>query len=223
MLTTKVKGIGQMAVWFALSMVLIALSFVDVTPLFGVSQKALSVGSLLMPLTGALTGWLAFFVAATRSAFGFFSTGSYLSFALYLPGLCAALAWRSNSRLLHVLLPLACMFAFVAHPQGAQAVFYSMYWLVPVVLSLACYNRTLFGRALAATFIAHAVGSVVWLYAYAIPAAVWNSLIPVVLFERLLFALALVSVYNTAHVVVSIVQSHVSRRYLQVWKKRSII
>ena len=42
-----------------------------------------------------------------------------------------------------------------------------------------------------ATFTAHAVGSVAFLYAFNIPAATWMALIPVVAFERGLFALGI--------------------------------
>lgn len=43
-------------------------------------------------------------------------------------------------------------------------------------------------RALSASFLAHGVGSVIWLYTKIIPAEVWISLIPIVICERLLMA-----------------------------------
>lgn len=222
MLNTKVKGIGHIALWLCVSAALIALSWIDITPLFGVSQKSLSLGSVLMPLMGGFSGWVALFVALVRGGNSYLQTGSYLAFIFYLPGLCASGAWRSKTIVLHVLVPLACMVAFVMHPEGAAAPLYALYWLIPVALWFV-KNHTLFGRAVAATFVAHAVGSVIWLYVYAISAQTWNALIPVVFFERLLFALALVSVYNTAHVLFGVMQSHYNWRFLKGWNEHSII
>ncbi|MFA6328466.1 MAG: hypothetical protein WCY41_03400, partial [Candidatus Micrarchaeia archaeon] len=81
---------------------------------------------------------------------------------------------------------LACMVAFIAHPIGAQAWIYSLYWLIPAI-ALALPEH-LFLRSLGSTFTAHAIGSVVWLYAFPSTAVFWLALIPVVAFERLLFA-----------------------------------
>lgn len=81
---------------------------------------------------------------------------------------------------------LACMAAFIAHPVGQQAWAYSLYWLIPAI-ALALPSH-LFLRSLGATFTAHSIGSVVWLYAFPSTAAFWLALIPVVAFERFLFA-----------------------------------
>lgn len=43
-------------------------------------------------------------------------------------------------------------------------------------------------KSLGATFTAHAVGGASWIWAFNLPPAIWNSLIPVVISERLLFA-----------------------------------
>ncbi len=216
MFTTKVKGIAQIAFWLSMTVVVIALSHVNVVPLFGVHQKSLSLASVLMPLAGVLVSWVAPFIAGGRSFIAFALTGSYWSFGLYLPGLFGALAWRSKNIVIHCVVPLACMFLFIMHTQGAGAPLYTTYWLIPVALWFVGRN-SLLERALASTFVAHAIGSVVWLYAYSIPSHVWHSLIPVVFFERLLFALALVSVYKTAHIIVATLQFYRGRRLLKGW------
>src|SRR3989338_1676241 len=54
---------------------------------------------------------------------------------------------------------------------------------------LAYFKRNnLFIKSLGATFTAHAVGGMMWIWAFNLPASIWNSLIPVVITERLLFA-----------------------------------
>ncbi len=47
-------------------------------------------------------------------------------------------------------------------------------------------------HALASTFIAHAVGSVIWLYTVPMVASAWLALIPIVACERLLYTAGIV-------------------------------
>lgn len=84
-------------------------------------------------------------------------------------------------------IPIICILAFIAHPIGRQVPYYAlMFWLIPVA---AYFKRdNLFIKSLGSTFMAHAVGGAAWIWVFNLPAAVWNSLIPVVIAERLLFA-----------------------------------
>jgi hypothetical protein len=86
------------------------------------------------------------------------------------------------------------MALFIIHPVGLLASAYSLYWLIPV----GCYfiaRTSIFSAALASTFIAHAVGSVMWLYLQPTTAQYWLTLIPVVAAERLIFASAATVLY----------------------------
>lgn len=83
------------------------------------------------------------------------------------------------------LIPLVAIAAFLAHPEGRQAWYYSLYWLIPVVALFV--KRSLIFNSLGATFTAHAVGGVAFLYAFNTPSEVWVALIPVVFIERMLF------------------------------------
>lgn len=81
-----------------------------------------------------------------------------------------------------------CSLLFIYHPLGSQAWIYTLVWLVPL---FALKNQTnLFCQALISTFIAHATGSVIWLYAGLGPATAdgWIALIPLVIIERILLA-----------------------------------
>jgi len=49
----------------------------------------------------------------------------------------------------------------------------------------------MFLNVLGSTFVAHAVGSTIWLYTIGMNASVWNALIPIVALERLSMALAI--------------------------------
>jgi len=89
-----------------------------------------------------------------------------------------------------VAVPIIAMLLFWAHPEGGQAWYYALYWLIPVAAFLF-FKDNLLARSLGATFTAHCVGSVAFLYAFNIPAATWVTLIPIVAFERFSFALGI--------------------------------
>lgn len=90
----------------------------------------------------------------------------------------------------NLIIPLLAIAAFIAHPIGRTVWYFSLFWLIPIAAHFF-RDRFLFARALGATFTAHAVGGALWIWVFALPAQVWNSLIPVVIAERLLFALGL--------------------------------
>lgn len=90
--------------------------------------------------------------------------------------------------------PLLCIMAFLTHPNGRQVPYYPlMFWLIPLVAYR--FRNNLFMKSLGATFTAHAVGGASWIWAFNLPPAVWNSLIPVVISERLLFASGIAVTY----------------------------
>jgi len=105
------------------------------------------------------------------------------------------LYWATNHPVIRVGLPLLCMGLFIAHPIGSQAFLYSFYWLIPIVL-YAFPHQSLFLQSLGSTFVAHAVGSVIWLYTVPMTAGMWLGLIPVVIIERVLFALGMVVMHQ---------------------------
>jgi hypothetical protein len=86
------------------------------------------------------------------------------------------------------------MAAFIIHPVGSSAPLYTLYWLIPAVISLSGCS-SVFLRSLASTFVAHAIGSIIWLHTHTITADMWNGLIGVVWAERMLFALSMTAVY----------------------------
>lgn len=116
-----------------------------------------------------------------------------LFFVLHkLPLMFATLSLQKRHFLTSIALPIFAMLLFCLHPVGSQAFAYSWYWFIPMLL----YRYTqdsLYSRALSASFIAHAVGSVIWLYKGNIAAPVWVALIPIVAIERLLIAAAMIA------------------------------
>ena len=107
--------------------------------------------------------------------------------------LFAVLYFGMRSRAI-LLVPLVAIVAFNLHPIGRTVWYYSLFWTIPILCHFM-RDRSLFLRGLGTTFTAHAVGGALWIYAFNLPQAVWISLIPVVLVERLLFAAGIASMY----------------------------
>ena len=95
------------------------------------------------------------------------------------------------------------------HPVGGQAWLYSMLWVIPVAMYLMG-STYLFAQSLSATFVAHAVGSVLWLYAVPMTPQIWLGLIPVVLLERLAIAGGM-TVLHIAYQYILSYNAHCSR------------
>jgi len=102
-----------------------------------------------------------------------------------MPPVFAVLYFARRTKL-NLIVPIIAIILFNLNPIGRTVWFYSLFWLIPV----ACYfyqDKFLLARAWGATFTAHAVGGVLWVYAFHLPREVWIALIPVVIIERALF------------------------------------
>ena len=107
------------------------------------------------------------------------------------------LAYQVIDGVLRLLVPGVCLLLFLLHPSGKGAFLYGCYWFIPMILYVVDNvfffgsrrkMLRLFSSSLSATFLAHAVGSVLWVYAIPMTTAQWLALIPVVAVERLTFA-----------------------------------
>jgi len=194
--SSKLYKKSLFSVWYAGCVVL--ASCVRIGSIVSTWSAVFSLSALLVPLGGAfggsMTSWV---VALVRMVCGAHAYGvsSLHHFAYWVPGLFASLYWVHSSRLVRLLLPLTCMLLFVVHPVGGQAWPYSCYWLVPAVLFFIP-KKTVGMHALASTFIAHAVGSVIWVYAKPMTPTFWYGLIPIVAVERLFFAVGMTVCYH---------------------------
>lgn len=111
-------------------------------------------------------------------------------FAVYYFG---AYSKKNSTNKLILFIPIISMVFFVSHPTGRSVWYYSLFWLIPLVAYLK--RDYLLARSLGATFTAHAVGGAAWIWTFNLPSNVWNSLIPIVIQERLLFALGISASY----------------------------
>lgn len=190
---------------------------VKVSFMLGSQAAFFSLGQSISPALGFFGNPLMLFVLyATRISMQayFFGAALLASSAFYLPSLCAAFYLSNKSALVRSIVPLACIALFITHPVGSQAAGYATYWLIPIVISFIPTQSILL-RSLGSTFVAHAVGSVLWLFSHNLDAANWSALSSIVWAERLMIALGMTAlyyavVYSTAYAQLLLSNKHYS-------------
>lgn len=172
--------------------------FFKISPLFGYKMASFSLFTAAAPLTGlwGASFWgLLLYIGIKFFKIGLLETGLFTPFSCYIPTMVGSMYVASTDKLVRLYIPFICLLAFVLHPVGGQAIPYALFWLIPIFLYFMPFNNP-FTLALGATFVQHAVGSIIWLYCMPMMAADWLALIPVVAIERLVFALTMVVVYT---------------------------
>ncbi len=181
-------------VFVALFGVLVLLSDqVKVFTLWGAAGQYFTLFQLFGPIAGGFLGpalGVASVLLAEVASFAWLGKETTaVNILRLLPMLFAAYyfaSWKNKKSRITWLVPIAAIALFVVHPVGQQAWYYALYWTIPLVAVLLPENLLL--RSLGASFTAHAIGGIIWLYSFPTSPGFWTALIPVVAFERLLFA-----------------------------------
>ena len=141
---------------------------------------------------------------------GFSKGSSALLYIVYFPLFFASHYFsklvdaRHSSRPKYpLLIPLVAILLFILHPIGRVVWYFSLFWAIPIVIyylapkidQLGLGVPRIFIFALAATYIDHAIGSIIFLYTLNIPAEYWVMAIPYVPLERTVFALGITAMY----------------------------
>ncbi|MCK4517690.1 hypothetical protein KAT92_02870 [Candidatus Babeliales bacterium] len=140
-----------------------------------------------------------------------------------LPTLAATLIWRLAANktndlsiklasfALSVLVPITCVLLFVFHPSVGYGWWYSLYWLIPVGLygiqAFGLLKKSVLAIAISSTFVAHAVGSVIWCCLVPMSPEQWLALIPLVAVERFVFAAGMTVLYHAGVLASSLFSS----------------
>jgi len=188
-------------------------SRINFSAVLGAPNQSFTLFQFFAPSAGGLlSGVLGFAVVLAASLVDFVFAGkeaTLLNLVRLLPLAFAALYFataskRRGSKSLGVLaVPLAAIALFLLHPVGQQAwLFAALFWSVPVLARLFA-PENLLAKSLGATFTAHAVGSVAWLYLVPTTPSFWLALIPVVVYERGLFAAGTAVSYVAANALFS--------------------
>lgn len=150
-------------------------------------------GSFLGPIFGAVSVLFAqiadFFIAG--KAF------TLINLIRLTPMLFAAYYFGTKKKSLSVIVPLIAIAAFVIHPIGRQVWYYSLYWTIPIIVVMLPkkYSNNVLLKSLGATFTAHSVGTMAWVWTVPMTAGQWIMLIPITGYERLLFAAGIAGSY----------------------------
>lgn len=186
---------------------------VNLTYLVGAQEQSFSMFQFIGPAAAGIVGLPAGLAAVLavdviqKLVLNDFSVSAF-NILRFLPMLAAACYFgvvKKDKRLGYIL-PIAGMIAFWMHPVGAEAWGYALLWCIPIVATVFAHKHV-FLRSLGATFQAHIVGSVAFLYTISMPAAAWWGLIPVVLVERGLFAAGISVTYVALHSVAELAGS----------------
>lgn len=156
-------------------------------------------GSFLGPIFGiiaVLGAELADFLAVGKAF-------SIINIIRLTPMLFAAYYFGTKKKITSVIVPLIAIAAFVLHPIGRQVWFFSLYWTIPIIVKLLPkkYSNNVLLKSLGATFTAHSVGGAAWIWTVPMAAGQWIALIPVVAYERLLFAAGIAGSYVLVNTV----------------------
>ncbi len=168
---------------------LIALS-IPFTNIIGGSMAKFSLFDFFAPASGMFIGslWGALAVTVVKVASWLMNGGGEIdmfTIARFIT-LAGAAFYFGSKKKYPAFIALACMIAFWAHPVGRQAWVYALYWLIPIVATFKKDSLAL--NSLGATFTAHCIGSIGFLYVIPTTPELWISLIPIVFMERALMA-----------------------------------
>ena len=148
-------------------------------------------GAFLGPVVGVIAVFLAemsdFLIVGKEATLVNVIRLAPMLFATYF---FATMNSSQRTKTFKIFVPLAAILLFVLHPVGREAWFFSLYWTIPIIAVLLPkkYSNSIIARSLGATFTAHAVGGALWIWTVPMTAAQWIGLIPIVAYERLLFA-----------------------------------
>lgn len=164
--------------------------------IFGSKAAFFSASSATAPLIGFFgSRSSATLVFALRSIIHAISFGvSATTLFYHVPTFFSTLYLSEKSTLAKILIPLACIALFVAHPVGMQTSWYTIYWMLPIAVAAFSID-SIFLKSLASSLVSHAVGTVIWLYAGLLSVETIHTIATIAWLERLLFALTLTSAY----------------------------
>lgn len=199
---------------------------VNFSPIVGVDSQYLTLFQFFGPTAGAILGPVVGTVSVLAAELvSFVLNGKAVNEAnllRLLPMLFAAIYFGTKKERLSqlgIVVPAVCMALFWMNPVGQQAWVYALYWLIPI--GAYFFKEKLVLRSLGATFTAHAVGSVIWLYTFPMAPEAWLALIPVVAFERGLFTIGISASYVCLNSVAAKIEDvlkapilHVDPRYV---------
>lgn len=207
----KVELMIRSFLTFMFMMVVIVFSKIKLHPIFGTGTSfslLVMFAPIIIYFTGTFFGVIAIYGARIiQILIGISKAQTYFSFILYTPLFLAGFYFSKMFRKTRyeVLVPIIAIALFLIHPIGRTVWYYSLFWIIPIIISLNKKRLlrltrkrdipTIYLYSIASTFIDHAVGSIMYLYYLNIPAIYWIMAIPFIPFERMIYALGITISY----------------------------
>ncbi|MAG91071.1 hypothetical protein CMO83_00170 [Candidatus Woesearchaeota archaeon] len=170
---------------------------------------------------GPVVGILSVLIAETSSYLILGKTFTLINVLRLTPMLFAAWYFGTKKDKVSFLVPVAAIALFIAHPVGRQVWFFSLFWTIPIIVKLLPnkYSNKVFLKSLGATFTAHAVGGAMWNYIVPMTPGAWITLIPIVIYERLLFAAGISVSFVVLNTILDKLDTKTKTEYLNVDKR----
>ena len=198
---------------------------INFSKLVGAENQFFTLFQFFGPVAGAflgpVVGVLSVLIAEVASKIVNNATFDIVTILRLTPMLFAAWYFGTKKDKLSFFVPVAAIILFVAHPVGRQVWFFSLFWTIPIIIKMLPkkYGEKVFLRSLGATFTAHAVGGAMWNYIVPMTPAAWIALIPVVIYERLLFAGGIAVSFVLLNTLLDKLDSKTKAEYINVDKR----
>lgn len=198
---------------------------INFSKLVGAENQFFTLFQFFGPVAGAflgpVVGVLSVIIAEVSSYLLLGKAFTLINILRLLPMLFAAWYFGTKKDKLSFFVPVAAIVLFVAHPVGRQVWFFSLFWTIPIIIKLLPkkYSDKAFLRSLGATFTAHAVGGSIWNYIVPMTPAAWIALIPVVIYERLMFAGGITISFIVLNTLLDKLDSKTKAEYIHVDKR----
>ena len=199
---------------------------INFSRLIGAENQFFTLFQFFGPVAGAflgpVVGVLSVLIAEVGSKISTGASFNFLTILRLLPMLFAAWYFGTKKDKLSFLVPVAAIILFVMHPVGRQVWYFSLFWTIPMIVKLLPkkYGEITFLKSLGATFTAHAVGGAMWNYIVPMTPAAWILLIPVVIFERLVFASGITLSYLGLNTLLDKLDAKTKSEYVNVDRNR---
>ena len=170
---------------------------------------------------GPVVGVLSVLIAEVASKLYTHASLDLVTVLRLTPMLFAAWYFGTKKDKISYLVPVLAIIAFVAHPVGRQVWYFSLFWTIPIIIKVLPkkYGERAFLRSIGATFTAHAVGGAMWNYIVPMTPAMWIALIPVVIFERIVFASGITISFTALNTLLDKLDTKTKSEYLNIDKK----
>src|SRR3989338_3952694 len=166
---------------------------INFSGLIGAENQFFTLFQFFGPIAGAflgpIAGVAAVLLAETTDFLIAGKEATLVNIIRLFPMLFATYYFATNKRALNIAIPVISIMLFLANPIGRQVWFFALFWTIPIIIRLIPrLSDSVPGRSLGATFTAHSVGGALWIWTVPMTVSQMIALIPIVAYERLLFA-----------------------------------